>query len=221
MFEPNASWSLPAHLFAVSEWSARMHAAQPPEHLYQQARQYLRWAASAQTGYAILPARPDADLRVDRSHLPPAQASRLVGLLRRDGQRTRLRGRHARLVRAVQQNSTYAGHLEPVALLRHREATTVNSATSSRCRTSTRGPARHAACSVMGHSIGCEQRAPAGVGERRPVLRDEPDQRGHEAVPTGAPPRSSWHGTTGGAFMIMLYRLSSTRTAMGYAFPAL
>ncbi len=23
MFEPNASWSLPAHLFLVSEWSAR------------------------------------------------------------------------------------------------------------------------------------------------------------------------------------------------------
>jgi hypothetical protein len=23
MFEPNASWSLPAHLFMVSEWSAR------------------------------------------------------------------------------------------------------------------------------------------------------------------------------------------------------
>ena len=27
MFEPNASWSLPAHLFMVSGWSAQLHAA--------------------------------------------------------------------------------------------------------------------------------------------------------------------------------------------------
>ena len=29
MFEPNASWSLPAHLFLVSEWSARVPARHP------------------------------------------------------------------------------------------------------------------------------------------------------------------------------------------------
>jgi phospholipase C len=29
MFEPNASWSLPAHLFLVSEWSARCSSASP------------------------------------------------------------------------------------------------------------------------------------------------------------------------------------------------
>jgi phospholipase C len=29
MFEPNASWSLPAHLFLVSEWSARCRDSQP------------------------------------------------------------------------------------------------------------------------------------------------------------------------------------------------
>ncbi|HWX74934.1 MAG TPA: alkaline phosphatase family protein [Solirubrobacteraceae bacterium] len=29
MFEPNASWSLPAHLFLVSEWSARCRNAEP------------------------------------------------------------------------------------------------------------------------------------------------------------------------------------------------
>ncbi len=30
MFEPNASWSLPAHLFALSEWSARCHHHNQP-----------------------------------------------------------------------------------------------------------------------------------------------------------------------------------------------
>jgi phospholipase C len=29
MFEPNASWSLPAHLFLVSEWSAKCHSSDP------------------------------------------------------------------------------------------------------------------------------------------------------------------------------------------------
>ena len=39
MFEPNASWSLPEHLFQVSEWSADVHAAQRPEQLRERARQ--------------------------------------------------------------------------------------------------------------------------------------------------------------------------------------
>jgi phospholipase C len=30
MFEPNASWSLPAHLFEVSEWSAQCHGSSDP-----------------------------------------------------------------------------------------------------------------------------------------------------------------------------------------------
>ena len=30
MFEPNASWSLPAHLFMVSDWSARCSRAGDP-----------------------------------------------------------------------------------------------------------------------------------------------------------------------------------------------
>ena len=33
MFEPNASWSLPAHLFMVSEWSAALHEARRPDEL--------------------------------------------------------------------------------------------------------------------------------------------------------------------------------------------
>ena len=31
MFEPNASWSLPAHLFEVSEWSANCHGSNDPQ----------------------------------------------------------------------------------------------------------------------------------------------------------------------------------------------
>jgi phospholipase C len=31
MFEPNASWSLPAHLFEVSEWSANCHGSSDPQ----------------------------------------------------------------------------------------------------------------------------------------------------------------------------------------------
>ncbi len=35
LFEPNASWSLPAHFFMVSEWSAKCSIAQRSDELHQ------------------------------------------------------------------------------------------------------------------------------------------------------------------------------------------
>ena len=84
MFEPNASWSLPAHLFLVSEWSAKCTRAQRSEQLRE--RRSRRPGRSRRTNADEAPGRlaGHADLRVDRPHLPAAQAERLVGLLRRD-----------------------------------------------------------------------------------------------------------------------------------------
>ena len=47
MFEPNASWSLPAHLFMVSEWSARCYRARRPDELRERDREPGRAAARA------------------------------------------------------------------------------------------------------------------------------------------------------------------------------
>ena len=40
MFEPNASWSLPAHLFMVSEWSAVLHQPDDPIELHERAPEH-------------------------------------------------------------------------------------------------------------------------------------------------------------------------------------
>ena len=68
MFEPNASWSLPAHLFLVSDWSARCAV--------KDVASSCRSAAEPSGRAARLPRQPeahDAELRVDRPHLPAAQ----------------------------------------------------------------------------------------------------------------------------------------------------
>ena len=82
MFQPDTSWSLPAHLFMVSEWSARCRTHAAVE-LRQRGREPARAAARAAE-----PDRPQAGLRLDRPHLPAAQAPRLLALLHRQGRRS-------------------------------------------------------------------------------------------------------------------------------------
>ena len=81
MFEPNASWSLPAHLFTLFGWSARSANADP-----------MSCSDPLQTpnGIAFLllpPARrtgpPQATLLLDGRHPPAAQRPRELGLLPR------------------------------------------------------------------------------------------------------------------------------------------
>ena len=70
MFEPNASWSLPAHLFMVSGWSARLHPHNEPIELHQRVTD-----PGSRRNHAAdsVPDREAADLRVDRPHLSAAQ----------------------------------------------------------------------------------------------------------------------------------------------------
>jgi phospholipase C len=70
MFEPDASWSLPAHLFLVSEWSARCS---------------VRGVASSCTSAPNRPAEPP-DFRGNRKHTTPSYAwTDLTYLLHKDG----------------------------------------------------------------------------------------------------------------------------------------
>ncbi len=66
MFEPNASWSLPAHLYMVSEWSARCSH----EQRRRAARRNIE-APQFPPDFNNPHAHP-ARLRVDRSHLAAA-----------------------------------------------------------------------------------------------------------------------------------------------------
>ncbi len=67
---------------------------------------------------AAEPDRPQADLRVDRPHLPAAQGPRLLALLRRQGRAARLRRRRHGL-QAGQAKRRHARDLEPAAVVRH------------------------------------------------------------------------------------------------------
>ena len=108
MFQPDTSWSLPAHLFMVSEWSARCRTHATAE-LRERDREPARAAARAAE-----PDRPQARLRLDRSHLPAAQAPRLVALLRRQGRAARLRRRRGMVCKPVKQSAGTPGIWNPL-----------------------------------------------------------------------------------------------------------
>ena len=113
MFEPTQSWSLPAHLYLVSEWSALCTAPGDP--------------LSCHTNINTPDNPPDfgppphvaPELRLDGPHLAVPPRQHQLGLLRQEGPRTRLRERR-HVLRLQGSGSQYAGHLEPAAELHRR-----------------------------------------------------------------------------------------------------
>ena len=90
MFEPDASWSLPAHLYELSEWSAWCTDPLNPF----SCRAAPEWG---QPGLGLTRGlgdhralRPDPSLCLDRHHLPSPPPERRLGLLRPAGIRARL-----------------------------------------------------------------------------------------------------------------------------------
>ena len=143
LFEPTTSWSLPAHLFLTSEWSARCSQpdvadscrnqndvpANPPD--FQPFD-----AAPGQT----LPPRTDPNYAwTDLTYLLH-QGRGELGVLRGQGLPTRLRGRRGDLCPQGAGRED-ARHLEPVALLLHGAGRTASWATSRTPRCSRPTPA--------------------------------------------------------------------------------
>ena len=85
MFEPNWGWSLPAHLWLVSGWSAQCRNPYQREHVHDESRHEERRARGAAS-----PPPARAAVRLDRPHLPPAQVPDHVGLVRPEGRGARL-----------------------------------------------------------------------------------------------------------------------------------
>ena len=83
MFEPNASWSLPAHLFMVSEWSAMCSQVDNPMSCTSDIDKPQSLGPSGTGG--------TTQLRLDRPHLPAAQAQRELEVLCGGRHRARLR----------------------------------------------------------------------------------------------------------------------------------
>ena len=97
MFEPDASWSLPAHLFLVSEWAAACTAHDDPNSCRHRVPATPSHVQPPRFRQSAAPGSEGADLRVDRPHVPAAQGARVVALLRRSRQATRLRERRGHL----------------------------------------------------------------------------------------------------------------------------
>ncbi len=107
MFESVSSWSLPQHLYTVSEWSARCRTPTTRE-LRDRDREPARAAARAAE-----PHRSDAPLPVDRPDLPAAQGPRLLALLRLRRRPARLRRQRDGL-QAQWQNANTPGIWNPL-----------------------------------------------------------------------------------------------------------
>ena len=102
MFASSNSWSVPAHLYMVSGWSAKCSSKDPTSCVNEGDAPDTPELAGA---YACpsrrrprgLPRVRGPDLRVDRHHVPAAQVRRVVGVLRRRGPRARLRRGHRQI----------------------------------------------------------------------------------------------------------------------------
>ena len=158
MFQPDTSWSLPAHLFLVSGWSAKCAQADDPASCRDAVAEPGR-AARRAAG----PDRRRPGLRVDRPHLPPAPAPRQLALLRRQGRRARLRGRRDVLQDDPAERED-ARDLEPAALVRRPSSDDRQRRDVAPFRRLlARRAARHAPRRLVGHALAEGQRASAGL----------------------------------------------------------
>ena len=172
MFEPVASWSLPAHLFLVSGWSANCPTHDPMS--CKNAPYEPKWQHRGLGS--------EADLRVDRPDVPDAQEPRLVALLRGERDAARLPARE-RLLHPVRAGSVHALDLEPAPQLRHRQAERSGQEHPVPEAVLQGGREGNAAQGLMDRPQRSQQRAPSGQPHLgRPGLRDRGGQRDHEVA---------------------------------------
>ena len=115
MFEPNASWSLPQHLFMVSEWSAWCKRVGDPMSCENelQSPDYPPDFRSSSPRFRAPGARASR-LWLDRLDLSAARAARELGLLRDGRDRTRLCQRSATIAARSQQKAKTPGIWNPL-----------------------------------------------------------------------------------------------------------
>ena len=177
LFEPNASWSLPQHLFMVSAWSAYCAHVGDPMSCGERAAE-SRLSARFQRAQAARPRAGTARLCVDRYHLSVACPSRQLELLRDGGHGARLRQR-LRFVRERSPEGQNAGHLEPASVFRYGEAQRRSRQHSRLTRLLRRGPEWDAGKRRLALPSRRVQRASARARQSRSGLRHWRDQCDH------------------------------------------
>ena len=121
MFESDASWSLPSHLYMVSEWSAYCALKNDPQQLPQRARETRGYPPdfARRLGVAV-PTDPNYAW-TDLTYLLHKNR-RQLGLLRLQGKRARLRLERGHVVRSGGQNAKTPGIWNPLPYFTDRPA---------------------------------------------------------------------------------------------------
>ena len=162
MFQPDTSWSLPSHLFMVSGWSARCSRRGNPMSCVN-----AKQAPGSPPGDRENLTGAAARLRLDRSHVPPAQAPRELAVLRRSRASQPDCDDNADALQGDPAERQDAGNLEPAAVVRHRAAGPPARRTSPASTTSHGGAHRDAAGGVVAHARAGGQRPSAGAHHAR------------------------------------------------------
>ncbi len=235
MFEPNASWSLPSHLFLVSEWSAyctagrttRRAASTPCRRNRPSGRRTPPPSTAAQAGPKNGGGNPKhareeqggerpAHLRLDRPDLPAAQVARQLGVLRGERDRARLRERRRRdLSRRSSRTSNTPGIWNPLPWFDTVKADHQLGNIQDVDQFYAAAKQRHPAGGLVGGAVGRGERASPRPGELRAELRDQPRQRGDEEPGLGLDGHLPGLGRLGRLLRPRGPARPSTRTATG------
>ena len=143
MFEPNESWSLPAHLYMVSEWSAFCTNPLRPSSCRGDVQNPN--PDSTPTATRSTPNNGQLAVRLDGHHLAAAPQNVSWAYYVFQGTEPDCENDASMTCAPVQQGAADARDLESAAVVHRRHARTASSATSRRSRTSSRRP-RTAPC---------------------------------------------------------------------------
>ena len=169
MFQSDASWSLPSHLFMVSGWSAKCSVKGDP----------MSCAAAIETrrptGRTTEPHRGDSALRLDEPSLPPSEAPCQLALLRREGLSARLRRRRDGVQgRSAKPEDTR--NLEPATVVHRRSGEPPNRQRHLDSELPESGEGRDPALGLLGNAKPERQRTSAGARQSRAGVRNGPRQ---------------------------------------------
>ena len=176
MFQSDASWSLPSHLYMVSEWSARCRTPGDAMSCVNNDQSPGDPPDFQQHNLGIADPRTPSYAWTDLTYLLH-KAGVSWGYYVFSGTEPDCEDDAALSCKPVSQRTEDAGHLEPAAVLQHRPAGQAALEHPVAPELLHAGEGREAAGRLLDRPERDRLRAPAGARHHRPDLRHRPDQR--------------------------------------------